>query len=81
MRTRNAVLAIASGIVGAGVVLGVTSATSGENAKREIPFASHYQGVADNGRVYLFDTTTGECWVADGNDKWKRAIPPVQAEK
>lgn len=79
MHSRNAVLAVASGIVAAGLILGAASTTSGDNAKRETPFAGHYQGVADNGRVYLFDTTTGKCWVNGPDDKWKSVIPPIQA--
>lgn len=81
MRSRNSALAIASGILTAVVLLGVTGATSGDSAQRDTPFAGHYQGVADSGRVYLLDTTTGECWVNGPDDKWKHVIPPVQTAK
>jgi hypothetical protein len=81
MRSRNTALVIASVILTAGVTLGLTSATSGETKQSETSFAGRYQATADNSRVYLIDTTTGECWRNGPDDKWQRVIPAVERIK
>jgi hypothetical protein len=38
-----------------------------------------YQGTADSGSLFLFDTTTGACWQALPGEKWKKSVAPIPA--
>jgi hypothetical protein len=77
MRARTVVLAVASGLVGLGLALGIVSTTTGQGARRavdarELPLAGRYQlAIAGPGAgIYMTDTVTGDCWNQVNQGEW-----------
>jgi hypothetical protein len=79
MRRHIAVLVIVS--VALGLALGMVAATNGQDkTKFSWPldkYPGHFQGAVNQGSLFLFDTTTGECWTSEMGHDWRRIVKPL----